>query len=135
MTISARISWSLSPHDLFDQGATSSLWRVTQVVLAALIEAIVPPITLTMLGQRSPQLHKRLANPRRMRRQAVNYPRRRLSWCLWGETPHLDGAAGVATVGSRDDRKRTGTWRGRSRLRSRWTRWSPSTSTAIPASL
>jgi hypothetical protein len=40
------MSWNLSPQALFDAGATSSLWRVTQLVLAALIEAIVPPITL-----------------------------------------------------------------------------------------
>jgi hypothetical protein len=76
---STRISWSLSPQALFDEGATSSLWRITQVVLAALIEAIVPPITLAMLEQPSPMLHKRLANPRRKRTQAVNYGRRRLS--------------------------------------------------------
>jgi len=73
------MSWNLSPQDLFDAGATSSLWRVAQVVLAALIEAIVPPITLAMLERPSPNLHKRLANPRRKRRQAVNYPKQRLS--------------------------------------------------------
>jgi hypothetical protein len=76
---STRISWSLSPQELFDEGATSSLWRVAQVILAALIEAIVPSITLTMLNQPSPRLHKRLANPKRKRRQAVNYPKGRLS--------------------------------------------------------
>jgi hypothetical protein len=64
---------------LFDAGATSSLWRVAQVVLDALIAAIVPPITLAALGRPSPQLHRRLANPKRKRRQAVNYPHRRLS--------------------------------------------------------
>jgi hypothetical protein len=72
-------SWSLSPQALFDAGATSSLWRVAQVVLAVLIDAVVPPITLAMLGRLSPTLHKRLANPRRKRRQAVNYRGRRLS--------------------------------------------------------
>ena len=76
---SARMSWNLSPQDLLDAGATSSLWRVTQVVLAALIVAIVPPITLETLRQPSIQLHQRLANPRRTRQQAVNYPRRSLS--------------------------------------------------------
>ena len=75
----ARISWSLSPQALFDAGETSSLWRVAQVVLAALIEAIVPPITLIMLERPSPLLHKRLANPKRKRKQAVNYPYGRLS--------------------------------------------------------
>ena len=69
----ARISWSFFPQGLFDAGVTSSLWRVAQVVLAALIEAIVPPITLLMLEQPSTILHKRLANPRRQRTQAVNY--------------------------------------------------------------
>jgi hypothetical protein len=39
-----RISWNLSPQALFDAGATSSLWRVTQVVLDALLQAIVPPL-------------------------------------------------------------------------------------------
>jgi hypothetical protein len=73
------MSWNLSPQALFDAGATSSLWRVTQLVLAALIEAIVPPITLIMLAKPSPRLHKRLANPKRKRRQAVNYPYGRLS--------------------------------------------------------
>jgi hypothetical protein len=73
------MSWSLSPQALIDAGAVSSLWRVTQVILAALIEAIVPPITLAMLRKPSPQLHKRLANPKRKRRQAVNYPHGRLS--------------------------------------------------------
>jgi hypothetical protein len=73
------MSWNLSPQELPDAGATSSLWRVTQVVLAALIVAIVPPITLETLRQPSEQLHQRLANPRRKRRQAVNYPTRWLS--------------------------------------------------------
>jgi hypothetical protein len=74
VTTSARISWNLSPQALSDAGATSSLWRVAQLVLAALIEAIVPPITLVMLERPSPNLHKRLANPKRKRKQAVNYP-------------------------------------------------------------
>jgi hypothetical protein len=73
------MSWTLSPQALFDKGATSSLWRVTQVVLDALIAAIVPPITIAMLRNPSPQLHQRLANPRRKRKPAVNYPHGRLS--------------------------------------------------------
>lgn len=73
------MSWTLSPQALFDTGASSSLWRIAQVVLAALIEAIVPPITLAMLERPSPLLHKRLANPKRKRTQAVNYGRRTLS--------------------------------------------------------
>jgi hypothetical protein len=52
---------------------------VAQVVLAALIEAIVPPITIAMLERSSALLHKRLASPGRKRKQAVNYPRRSLS--------------------------------------------------------
>jgi hypothetical protein len=59
---------------LFDAGATTSLWRVTQVVLAAVIAAIVPPLTLDQLQQASARLHRRLANPKRKRKQAVNYP-------------------------------------------------------------
>ena len=73
------MSWLFSPQALFDAGGTSSLWRVTQLVLAAVMEAIVPPITLTMLKQASDRLHKCLANPRRKRKQAVNYPKRGLS--------------------------------------------------------
>jgi len=73
------MSWRFSPQALIDAGGTSSLGRVTQLVLAAVIEAIVPPITLTMLKQVSDRLHKRLANPRRKRKQAVNYPRQGLS--------------------------------------------------------
>jgi hypothetical protein len=49
------------------------LWRVAQVVLAALIDAIAPPITLAMLARASPILHRRLCNPKRKRRPAVNY--------------------------------------------------------------
>jgi hypothetical protein len=37
---------------------------VAQVVLAALIDAVLPPITLAMLGRLSPTLHKRLATER-----------------------------------------------------------------------
>src|SRR5271165_6307422 len=74
------MSWNLSPQALFDAGATSSLWHVAQLVLGALIEAIVPPITLTMLKQASAKLHTRLANHRRKRKQAVNYPWVRGHW-------------------------------------------------------
>ena len=73
------MSWIFSPQELLDGGAASSLWRITQVVLAAMIDAIVPPITLEALLNPSPALHRRLANPKRRRRQAVNYPCRRLS--------------------------------------------------------
>jgi hypothetical protein len=73
------MSWNLSPQALFDQGATSSLWRVAQVVLAALINAILPPISIVMLAQPSPMLHKRLANPRRKQKQAICYHRRELT--------------------------------------------------------
>jgi len=64
---------------LLDAGATSSLWRMTQLALAALIATIVPPITLRMLKNASERLHKRLANPRRKRKQAVCYPNRTVS--------------------------------------------------------
>ena len=77
---SARMSWIFSPQELVDAGAEGSLWRITQVVLAALIDAIVPPITLEALLNPSPALHRRLTNPRRRRRQAVNYPCRKLSY-------------------------------------------------------
>jgi hypothetical protein len=79
VTTLARISWTLSPQALFDAGASSSLWRVAQVVLDALIAAIVPPITIAMLQRSSQRLHTRLANPKRKRIPAVNYPLGRLS--------------------------------------------------------
>jgi hypothetical protein len=52
---------------------------VAQLVLGALVAAIVPPISLDTLKQASANLHKRLANPKRKRQQAVNYPRSLLS--------------------------------------------------------
>lgn len=55
------------------------MWRMAQLVLGALIAAIIPPITLDMLKAASAKLHKRLANPRRKRKQAVNYPGKGLS--------------------------------------------------------
>jgi hypothetical protein len=73
------MSWNLSPQELFAAGATSSLWRVTQLVLDAILLAVVPAITLAMLEHPSATLHKRLANPKRKRQQAVNYPYGRLS--------------------------------------------------------
>jgi hypothetical protein len=73
------MSWNLFPLPLFDAGATSSLWRITQVVFDAILLAVVPAITVAMLEHASPMLHKRLANPRRKRQQAVNYPFGRLS--------------------------------------------------------
>jgi len=71
---SARMSWTLSPRDLLEQGVTSSLWRIAQMAFAALIAAIVPPITIAMLEQTSRRMHAQLANPKRKRKQAVNYP-------------------------------------------------------------
>jgi len=53
---------------------TSSLWRIAQMAFAALIAAIVPPITIAMLEQTSRRMHAQLANPKRKRKQAVNYP-------------------------------------------------------------
>jgi hypothetical protein len=73
------MSWNLSPQELFEAGATTSLWRVTELVLEAILDAVMPAITLAMLEHPSATLHKRLANPRRKRRQAVNYPYGRLS--------------------------------------------------------
>jgi hypothetical protein len=52
---------------------------MTQLALAALIAAIVPPITLDRLTAMAARLHARLANPKRKRQQAVNYPHPRLS--------------------------------------------------------
>jgi hypothetical protein len=73
------MSWNLSPEAMFNAGATSSLWRIAQVGLDAILLAVMPPITLHMLARASPGLHKHLANRRRKRQQAVNYPFGRLS--------------------------------------------------------
>jgi hypothetical protein len=73
------MSWNLSPQALFGTGATTSLWRITELVLDAILQAVVPAISLTMLLQPSARLHERLANPKRKRKQAVNYPFGRLS--------------------------------------------------------
>jgi len=67
------------PQDLADAGAMSSLWRVTALVLHAILAAIGPAITLSRLLQPAPALHKRIANPKRKRNQAVNYHKRHLS--------------------------------------------------------
>jgi hypothetical protein len=75
----ARMSWTLSPQEVADAGATTSLWRVTSVVLRAILAAIVPAITLSMLRQPSVRLHRCIANPKRKRRQAVHYHKRSLS--------------------------------------------------------
>jgi len=53
---------------------TTSQWRVTSAVRDALIALIVPPLPLAMLLAASHAMHKRLANPKRKRKQAVNYP-------------------------------------------------------------
>jgi hypothetical protein len=58
---------------------------MAQLVLGALIAAIIPPITLDMLKAASAKLHKRLANPRRKRKQAVNYPGKGLSYTVPGK--------------------------------------------------
>jgi hypothetical protein len=55
------------------------LWRVTRLVLDAILLAITPAMTLTMLKQPSAALHKRIANPKRKRKQAVHYHKRSLS--------------------------------------------------------
>jgi len=52
---------------------------VKQLTLAATLDAIVPPISIELLLREAPALHRRLANPKRKRRQAVNYPNRPLS--------------------------------------------------------
>jgi hypothetical protein len=73
------MSWTLSPRALFDAGSTSSLWRITELVRDAILQAVVPAITLAMLQRPTATLHKRLANPKRKRQQAVNYPFGQLS--------------------------------------------------------
>ncbi len=79
--------WALAAsaiQTLFDEGASSSSWRVAKIALDAIIAAVRPVITLAMLQlamlqRASAKPRKRLANPRRKRRQAVNYPHGRLS--------------------------------------------------------
>jgi hypothetical protein len=55
------------------------LWRVTGVVLRAILAAIIPAITLNMLRQPSAGLHRRMANPKRKRPQAIHYHKQSLS--------------------------------------------------------
>jgi len=43
----------------------------------------------------SASLPKRLANPKRKRKQAVDYPTQRLSWCLWGAALALSSFTGL----------------------------------------
>jgi hypothetical protein len=73
------MSWSLSPQELSDTGCTASLWRSFQQALAALVAAILPPITLHMLTKPSAKMHARLANPKRRRKPAISWPIRGLS--------------------------------------------------------
>jgi hypothetical protein len=73
------MSWNPSPQAPFEAGSTSSLWRTTQLVLAALLAAILPPISIETLRQAPARLHKRLANSKRKRKQAVIYPRFQVS--------------------------------------------------------
>jgi hypothetical protein len=73
------MSWNLSPQELIDAGVTTSVWRITGLVLDAILLAVVPAITLAMLQRPSPALQRRLANPKRKRRQAVNYPHQQLT--------------------------------------------------------
>jgi hypothetical protein len=49
------------------------------MALQAILAAIVPAITLNMLRQPSAGLHRRMANPKRKRTQAVLYHKRSLS--------------------------------------------------------
>lgn len=62
-----------------EAGCTGPLWRSCQEALAALIAAIVSPVTLHMLTNASPRMYARLANPRRRRRHAIRWPIRGLS--------------------------------------------------------
>jgi hypothetical protein len=105
VTTSARISWSLSPQALADAAATSSLWRVTQIILAALIEAIVPPITLAMLRQPSPQFHKRLANPQAQAKTGGQLPAGEAVLVPMGVSPV--GVGGLTTPSTVFARHRT----------------------------
>jgi hypothetical protein len=49
------------------------------MALRAILAAIVPAMTLNMLRRPSASLHRRMANPKRKRAQAVHYHKRSLS--------------------------------------------------------
>jgi hypothetical protein len=60
-------------------GKHQRLLRIRLIARRKTPEAIVGPIPLKMFPQASPKTHLRLANPRRRRKQAVNYPIQNLS--------------------------------------------------------
>lgn len=55
------------------------MWRIIPVSRNALIFAGLPPIPLALLNQAAAIINKPLSNPKRTRKQAVNYPRWGLS--------------------------------------------------------
>jgi hypothetical protein len=77
-TISARISWSLSPQDLFDAAYLPSLWTAQKIALWALLDAIRGPFTIDALMHTGQATHKSFANAPRQRKPYIKYPRRPL---------------------------------------------------------
>jgi hypothetical protein len=77
-TISARISWSLSPQDLFDAAYLPSLWTAQKIALWAMLDAIRGPFTIQTVTAVNAAAHKSFANAPRKRKLHVLYPRRSL---------------------------------------------------------
>jgi hypothetical protein len=74
VTISARKSWNLPPEELLDAAYTPSLWRVQHANLLLLVLAVIGPLALDALLRASPNVHRRLAHPRRKRKPHICYP-------------------------------------------------------------
>jgi hypothetical protein len=60
--------------DLSELERMPSLWRINRMVLTALLAAVIGPITPGLLLSAAAAMHWRLANTRRKRRPAVEYP-------------------------------------------------------------
>ena len=72
--ISARISWSFPPEDLFDAAYTPSIWAVRKTVLMVLHSIILGPLSLTSIMAAQAIVHRHLANAPRKRRPHIAYP-------------------------------------------------------------
>jgi hypothetical protein len=69
---------AFSPEDLIEAGDQPSLWRVQKTVVLLLVLAVLGPVPIHSMLDVGPDLHWKLANPRRKRKPAVAYPVRAL---------------------------------------------------------
>jgi hypothetical protein len=59
---------------MLDAGYIPSLWRVQHMTLLLLALAVIGPLELDALLRAAPNVHRRLAHPRRKRRPHICYP-------------------------------------------------------------